>query len=266
VHGLTDSGAIVRVAVAGPDGEVVAAGIRAGVRPEWWPAFGLEPISGTWEPELVLSVDPTLAASVDRAESDLGLFTVEQLADWVAVHAALVRVDGRVVMLPGPSHAGKSTLCGAVLDAGGDVLSDEYALVSPDATCVAGWPRRVRLRDSEHTFHRVGSAAGGEVDHVDLVAVLSYDARAGAPLEVAALPPAEAVTAVLANTVCAASRPRFAFDAVVALCRQAPAVSGVRGEATAALAALGALAGAAGPAGELPPGAAGGPPTPDPSR
>ncbi len=258
VHGLTDSGAIVRVAVAGPDGEVVAGGIRAGVRPEWWPAFGLEPISGTWEPDLVLSVDPTLAASVDRAESDLGLFTVEQLADWVAVHAALVRIDGRVVMLPGPSHAGKSTLCGAVLDADGEVLSDEYALVSPDATRVAGWPRRVRLRDSAHTFRRVGSAVGGEVAHVDLVAVVTHDPAADSPLEVTPLPAAEAVTAVLANTVCAASRSRFAFDAVVALCRAVPAVAGVRGEAGAALDALRAVANDVGRAGELPSGPAGG--------
>lgn len=246
VGGRADGGAVVRVEVAGPDAEAVAGGIRGGVRPEWWPAFGLEPVAHSPnpdpDPDLVLRVDLTQASSVDRAESDLGLFAVEHLDAWVAVHAALVRVDGRVVMLPGPSHAGKSTLCGAVLEAGGEVLSDEYALVSPDAARVAGWPRRVRLRDSVHSFRRVGSPIGGEVTRVDLIAVVRHDSGADAPLAVSELPAAEAVTAVLANTVCAASRPRFAFDAAVALCRVVPAVSGVRGEAGAALAALVTLA------------------------
>lgn len=242
VHGCTEGGAVACVTVQGPDAAAVAAGVAAGVRPEWWPAFGLEPVPGTPEPDLSVTVDPASPSSVDRAESDLGLFTVEHLARWVAVHAALVRVDGVVLALPGASHAGKSTLCGAVLEAGGEVLSDEYALLSPDASRVAGWPRRVRLREATGGFRRTGMAAGGEVERVDLVALISFDPVCAEPLEVAALPPAELVTGVLANTVCAASRPRIAFEAVVAWCRSVPGVAGVRGEASAALEALVRLA------------------------
>jgi len=38
--------------------------------------------------------------------------------------------------------------------------------------------------------------------------------------------------------VCAASRPRFAFDAAVALCRRVPGLLGLRGEAAPALTML----------------------------
>ena len=72
--------------------------------------------------------------------------------------------------------------------------------------------------------------------------MVTFDEHGAAPLEVAPLPPAELVTSVLANAVCAASRPRVAFDAVVALCRATPGVVGVRGEASGALEALVALA------------------------
>lgn len=238
MHGLTDLGAIVRIVLAGPGAEAVAAGIFAGVRPEWWPGIGLEPIRGRYEPDMFLNVNIDWAPSMDRAESDLGLFTAEHLGDWVAVHAAVVRVDGTVLVVPGPSHAGKSSLCAAVLDAGGEVLSDEYALVSPDGDRVAGWPRRVRLRTDPHQFRRVGTARGGEVDHVDLVAVVEFDPHGDDPLEVVALTQADLVTALLANTVCAASRPRFAFDAIVAFARRTPGVQGVRGDAAVALEAL----------------------------
>jgi len=202
------------------------------------------------DPDLILSVDPSATWSVDRAESDLGLFAVEHLAEWVAVHAALVRIDGVVLVFPGPSHAGKSTLCAAALEAGGEVLSDEYALVSPDASRVAGWPRRVRLREIGSSLRRAGLPMGGEVAHVDLIAVIAYDPELPDTLDVAPLPPAEAVTEVLANTVCAASRPRFAFDAAVALCRRVPGLLGLRGEAGPALTMLVELARSVG-SGEL---------------
>lgn len=242
LFGRSERGAIAEVRVVGPDASAVAVGVGAGVRPEWWPAFGLEPVPAAdvaGEP-LATSTQVDLAApwSADRVESDLGLFTVEHLTDWVAVHSALVRIDGVVLALPGPSHAGKSTLCGAVLEAGGEVLSDEYALVAADARLVRGWPRRVRLRGGLTRPRRVGMALGGEVPQVDLIALVAYEASCEAPLEVTTLPPAELVTGVLANTVCAASRPRFAFDAVVAWCRSVPGVAGRRGEAEAALRAL----------------------------
>lgn len=50
--------------------------------------------------------------------------------DYLIVHAAVVEKNGKVLMLPAPPGAGKSTLCAALVCSGWRLLSDELALLS----------------------------------------------------------------------------------------------------------------------------------------
>jgi len=246
VRGVADDGAVVTVALPADDPTALPALHAELVRR--WPPQGLrreDPPEATAEgaaddasaaadtPLLRLRLDATTTAGWDRVESDLGLFAAERVSDRVAVHAALALVDGRAVVLPGRSFAGKTTL-GLALAAEGAVLaSDEYALVDPATGLVTGWPRPARVRMSGGDSRREPVAAAIPPTPVALVALLRFDAAlvdAERAVEVAPLTRADAVVRVLDETVCARSRPDPSFDAALHL-SAADVVAGRRGAA-----------------------------------
>jgi hypothetical protein len=250
VWARVDNGALVSISLVGDCAVEIGEALRAGDPPLWWPPMGLRLVddvapSEAATPECRISVDVSSAWSCDRAESDLGLFAAEWVDGLVAVHAAVIRADDSVIVVPGPSFAGKTTLCVAAIDAGYDVLSDEYALVDPDTAMVRGWPRRLRVRQPDGGATRVAVRSVTEPVAVHLVAVVTRpqptDSQ-GPALDVVDISGGEVATELLANTVCASSRPQLAFDAAVAVARVTPGVKGQRGQADEALQALVELA------------------------
>lgn len=63
------------------------------------------------------------------------------------VHAGVAAVDGRAVVLPGLSRAGKSTLVVALLAAGARFLSDELLAYDPEGHRAIPFPRAPKVRD-----------------------------------------------------------------------------------------------------------------------
>jgi hypothetical protein len=173
----------------------------------------------------------------ERIESELALFATERLSGLVAIHGALVLEprSRRALLVPGPSRVGKSSLCVAAAAAGAVVLSDEFALVDPATGLVTGWHRPVRVRRGDGGVERIDLAQACEPVPVGLVALVQFGegGDAWAPIG-----PAEAVVGLLANTVCARSRPDESLDAALAIARSAPAVAGMRGDADRAITAL----------------------------
>lgn len=243
--GRADDGAHVRIEILGDfDGN----------SEEWWPVMGLAhadsesmddaDASGQPEPTARYTARAGSTEGWDRLESDLALFTSERLGGLVAVHAGVIRAKGRLILLPGPSFAGKTTLCSAALDAGHEVLSDEYALVDPATGLVVGYPRRLRIRRPDGGADRRPAHPSPAPQEVALVAQITFNTALpdGVGLEVTEMSPGDTALALLANTVCASSRPHEAFDAVVAVARSCRGVTGVRGDAALALSELVALA------------------------
>lgn len=227
--GRADDGATVRIVITGDKTESPG---------DWWPVMGLEQIAAGSDPVTTLAVDCRTPSGWDRLESDLALFTAERLADVVAVHAGVVRVGTTVIVLPGRSFSGKTTLCAAALDAGHEVLSDEYALVRPDGL-ITGYHRRLRVRLPDGLSERRPAHPTTGPLEVSLVAMLTFRAGEGSPvLDLQEMTSAEVALALLDNTVCAQSRPEESFRAAVAVARMARGVEGTRGEAAAALAEL----------------------------
>lgn len=162
---------------------------------------------------------------------DLELWFAEWAHERVFVHAGCLAWDGQAIMLPGRSHAGKTTLTEALLRAGADYLSDEYAVLDP-AGLVHPYPRPLRMR-STGTWQSLEPAGLGARTvagplPVALVARLSYD-PASTGWE--RLSSARGVLEVMDNTVCARSRPREAMDAVTSALDGATVIAGTRGEA-----------------------------------
>ena len=212
--------------------------------PDWWPPLGLTalaapPVDGGAGAALV-HVDLGVASWRDRLESDLGLVAAEHLGHFVAVHAAMIEVDGRLLVLPGPSFTGKSSLCAAAVSAGHLVWSDEYALVDPATGEVTGWPRRIKLRGDDGHAHRIDIGSDGvrKGRRADQLVFVAFDPTVEGALDVRPITPGDAAMRLLENTVCAQARPGDALSAATALARSCSAMSGTRGAADAALAAL----------------------------
>ena len=172
-------------------------------------------------------------------EQTLTAVAVERLPHLVAVHAAVIARQGVALLVPASSGAGKSTLTVAAAEAGAEVLSDEYALIDPDTGLVTGWPRPVRVRGADGTEERLDLAVESEPLPVGLVAAVAYEpgtSNAWTPIA-----GSEIVLELLANTICARTRPDSSLDAAMAVARRAQGVKGVRGGAAEALRDLLAL-------------------------
>lgn len=191
--------------------------------PDGTTSVGLHPDEATW----------------GVLEQTLTAVSVERLPHLVAVHAAVIARDGVALLVPASSGSGKSTLTLAAAEAGADVLSDEYALIDPDTGLVTGWPRPVRVRRADGTEERLALAVESEPLPVGLVAAVAYEpgtSDAWAPIA-----SSEIILELLANTICARTRPDSSLDAAMAVARRAQGVKGTRGDATEALRDLLAL-------------------------
>ena len=71
---------------------------------------------------------------------------IQRLAMLRAVHAGTVLWRGRALLLPGVSHAGKSSLVAELLRRGATYFSDEYALIDADGL-VHPYPRPLLVRN-----------------------------------------------------------------------------------------------------------------------
>ncbi len=236
LYGVADDGAAVELRCA--DHHLVEhlepvwppIGLRRHARHLDVPAATVVELSGSVSaPEVSIDGTPS-RHGWDGVESALGLFAAERLAGLVAVHAAVLVWDGAAVIVPGPSYAGKSTLTVAAAAAGATVASDEFALVDPQTGLVRGWNRRVRVR-TRSGIERAELAVDIEPTRVGVVAAVAYGEGEQMLRE---LSPAETALAILANTVCAQSRPLEAIAAATTLARTACGVGGTRGEATEA--------------------------------
>jgi len=71
---------------------------------------------------------------------------VRRLTSLRAVHAGAVQLDDRVLLLPGRTRSGKSSMVAELLRRGATYLSDEYALIDAEGRAHA-YPRPLLLRN-----------------------------------------------------------------------------------------------------------------------
>jgi len=67
---------------------------------------------------------------------------------YLIIHAAVLELDGRALILPAPPGSGKSTLCAALVTRGWRLLSDEMTLVRLDDGMLVPLPRPVSLKNA----------------------------------------------------------------------------------------------------------------------
>ena len=154
--------------------------------------------------------------------------------DYVFVHAGVVAVGERALVIPGRTHTGKTTLVAALLEAGARYCSDEYAVVDADGL-VHPYPRPLSLRrgpggaQEEVPVEQLGAVAQASALPIAVLAVTRFlPGTRWAPVEET---PAQGAMALLMNTIPARERPREVLATVRRAADGARVLSGVRGEA-----------------------------------
>ncbi len=127
---------------------------------------------------------------------------LKQLTDLRAVHAGVVLWRGRALLLPGMSHAGKSSLVAALLQQGATYFSDEYALIDAEGK-VHPYARPLMVREDcpeqvPVLAREYGAQIGDAPAEVGWILFLQFEPAAG--WQIARLSQGEALLGLLRNT------------------------------------------------------------------
>jgi hypothetical protein len=183
----------------------------------------------------------TLSVALTMLDTQIRLYIGANAREWTFVHAGVVALDGRALVLPGESFVGKTTLVRALVDRGAKYYSDEYAVLD-EVGMVHPYPRRLSLRwgDGSIGRHRLvpepGAVAGDERAALAAVAVTRY--RPGFDWKPKRVSRGQGIVALLANTVPAQERPEQSPQTLRRAMASATTFEGDRGEAGPVASAL----------------------------
>jgi hypothetical protein len=180
-----------------------------------------------------VAVAPTLESASERLVADLQTALAQHASDWTFVHAGVVAIDDRALVLPGRSGAGKTTLVRALLGQGAAYLSDEFAIVAPSGD-VEPYARPLALRLPGRPFARVRAedlGAGVRTRSAAPAAIVftEFSAAHGTPL--VPLSAGEALLRLLPHCLGVRARTAQSLSSLRALVGRAPAFTNTRADA-----------------------------------
>ncbi len=167
-------------------------------------------------------------------ESDLHLSIARQAEEHVFVHAGAVASAGQAILIPGRSFSGKTTLTAALVRAGAEYLSDEYAVINTAGQVLPyAKPLSVRagaaLAEGRYTAESLGGHAASGPLPVGMIVSARYEA--GARWRPSSLTSGQALMTLLENAVRVREMPRLAMQTLPEAVREAQSYRGRRGEA-----------------------------------
>jgi hypothetical protein len=172
---------------------------------------------------------------LQHLELDLELYIGDHARRRTFVHAGVVGWNGRAIVIPGRSFSGKSSLVKALVKAGADYYSDEFAVLDERGR-VHPYPLALAIRQdrdggqpAKYRAEELGGVAGTRPLPVGLVLVTRY--VGGARFRPRPLSPGRAVLELLSHTLPARRRPERVLDALTQAVEQASVLRGPRGEA-----------------------------------
>jgi hypothetical protein len=191
--------------------------------------------------EQSLTEPSDLRLALGILDAELRKYIALHAPDHVFVHAGVVGVGDRAIVLPGRSFAGKTTLVAALVQAGAEYWSDEYAVLDADGL-VHPYPKplSVRIKDTRETDEQpvesLGGRAGDRPLPVAVIAFTSYRPEAAWALR--ACTAGEGAVKLLEHSIAARSRPEQVLAAVRRAATNAMVLEGERGDAGQAASAL----------------------------
>jgi hypothetical protein len=189
---------------------------------------------------IVMSQGLDLELALGVLDSQLRTSIAIDAPEVVFIHAGVVAHGDGVIVLPGRSFSGKTTLVAALVEAGATYYSDEFAvidrsgLVHPYAKPLS--LRGTDYRQKEHSVESLGGVAGRDPLPIRAVVVTSY--RAGAEWRPKRLSHGEGAMALLANAVAARDHPREVMGVLPRALEAAVVIESERGEAASVVPSL----------------------------
>lgn len=200
----------------------------------------------------VLVTGDELRPALVQLGGHMMIHVAEHAPEYVFIHAGAVALEGRMLLLPGASHAGKSTLVAELVRAGATYYSDEFALIDSEGR-VHPFARDLRMRSPglpEQTpvpVAQLNGRAGTDALPVSLIFFAEFAENARWAPE--ALSPGRAVLEMLLHTIPVRRTPGRVLATLSTLMGHATAWRSQRGEAAlAARSLLAALASGEAPA------------------
>lgn len=166
-------------------------------------------------------------------ESDMHFRVALAARDFLFVHAGVVQWKGQAVVVPGRTETGKSSLVMALVNAGSEYFSDEFAVLDRQGR-VHSYPKPLSQRREGQSPHLHSlEALGGqqEAPAVPMGLTVITRFRPGAAWNPQRVTPARAMIALFDNTVVARSKPEFALAVLAKAVKHTRGLEGDRGEA-----------------------------------
>ena len=161
---------------------------------------------------------------------------VHRMKAFRAVHAGAVLIEGRALLIPGSTHAGKSSLVAELLRRGASHFSDEYALIDSEGR-THSYPRPLLLRNGRPLQSLVLPEELNSCfasDPAPVGWILAVDYVAGAEWNVQKISQSDAVMILLRNTPHEMTQSPEMIDFFVRVAGNAVCVAGKRGDAVEA--------------------------------
>jgi hypothetical protein len=94
----------------------------------------------------MISAAAPSSRSLANLVADVTSHAIASRPDQLVLHAAALSLNGRGLLLPGPTGSGKSTLAATLIAAGFDYLTDEAAAIDLETLEIAPYPKPLSLR------------------------------------------------------------------------------------------------------------------------
>ncbi len=193
----------------------------ARVEPYLLPTFARR--GGTADATIEVSLDADIVDVVRQLDDAV----IPRLKRFAVVHAGVVSIGNRTLLLPGRSHAGKSTLVAALLKRGAGYFSDEYALIDAKGQ-VHPYPRAMLLR-RPHQVATLPDRFGEGRAAIGWILSLTYVPDGVWTLS--PIPQSEGLLTLLRNTPQVLAEKQGILDALGRVSAGARCFAGVRGDA-----------------------------------
>lgn len=179
-----------------------------------------------------------LDSAISSLQNEILIVIAEYAKSHVFVHSGVVSWHGRLVLIPGTSFAGKSTLVWSLVQAGGLYFSDEFAVFDASGH-VQPFPLPISLRsDDGGKRHEMPENVASTPALPDLVIFANY--REGKQWEPERLRPAQTAMNLLRHSVGVKRNPDLVLSVLKGVGLRAEGFAGYRGHWSQVLDWLGA--------------------------
>ena len=202
---------------------------------------GIRPYHLLYCGSALLSRTQELSQLLTALEQHSELLTAFRAKEHLFVHAGVVAWEGKAILIPGRSMSGKTTLVRALLKAGAEYYSDEFAVLDANGL-VHPYPVPLSIREKGQIvgckipLETLDIQPGSEPLPVGLVVVSKYKPYARWKPET--LTPSQSMLALMDNTVAARREPTFTMPILKKVAMGAKTIAGKRGAAKRVVAAI----------------------------